>query len=269
MSMAKKPQSAKPRVGIYELTGCSGEQLIFLHSEELLLELVKLIDLKVWVMASSGPEIDDVDVALIEGSCSTEEDAERLKEIRRRAKKLVAMGDCACYGCIQAQSGNDGKYQERLKQVYGDAPIVTIRKPIEAQPVDSIVKVDHYLPGCPINARQTFALVTRLVRGFQPETSRFPVCMECRFKDNDCLLYNGKFCLGPITLAGCGAVCPSMNLPCVGCFGLNEDGNLASEIKKLEENGYKREDVIRRIRVFGGAKTAEALQAMLEEGAKK
>lgn len=110
--MVKKEQSAKPKVGIYELTGCSGEQLIFLHSEELLLDLVKLIDLKVWVMASSGPEIDDVDVALIEGSCSTEQDAERLKEIRSRAKKLVAMGDCACYGCIQAQSAADGQYLE-------------------------------------------------------------------------------------------------------------------------------------------------------------
>jgi coenzyme F420-reducing hydrogenase gamma subunit len=267
--MSKVKEVTKPKLGIYELTGCSGEQLIFLHSEELLLDLVKVFDLRVWVMATSGPEIDDVDVALIEGSVGTEQDAERLKEIRKRAKTLVAIGDCACYGCIQAQSANDGKYQERLKLVYGDPSKITIRKPMEAQPVDAIVKVDYCLPGCPINARQTFALVTRLARGFQPESPKFPVCLECRMKDNDCLLYNGKFCLGPITLAGCGAVCPSYNLPCVGCFGLNEDGNLTSEIKKLEENGFKREDVIRRIRTFGGTKTAKTIEKLLQEGTLK
>jgi sulfhydrogenase subunit delta len=262
-------ENSKPRLGIYELTGCSGEQLIFLHSEERLLDLVQLIDLKVWVMASSGPEIDDVDVALIEGSVSTQEDAERIKRIRERAKLLVAMGDCACYGCIQAQAANDGKYLERLKLVYGDPSKITVRKPIEALPVDAVVKVDYYLPGCPINARQTFALVTRLVKGFQPESPLNPVCMECRFKDNDCLLYSKKFCLGPITLTGCGAVCPSYNLPCVGCFGLNEDGNLDAEIKKLEDSGYKREDVVRRMRIFGGSKTAKALQKLVEEAPKK
>lgn len=267
--MPKTQVNPKPRLGIYELTGCSGEQLIFLHSEERLLDLVSLIDLKVWVMASSGPEIDDVDLALIEGSVGTQEDAERIKEIRERAKTLVAMGDCACYGCIQAQSAYDGKYQDRLKLVYGDPSKITVRKPIEALPVDAVVKVDYYLPGCPINARQTFAMVTRLLRGFQPESPLNPVCMECRFKDNDCLLYNKKFCLGPITLTGCGAVCPSYNLPCVGCFGLNEDGNLAAEIKKLEDSGYKKEDVIRRMRIFGGSKTAKAMQKLLEEGVKK
>jgi sulfhydrogenase subunit delta len=267
--MANQEGRAKPRLGIYELTGCSGEQLIFLHSEERLLDLVDMFDLRVWVMASSGPEIDDVDVALIEGSVSTEQDMERIKAIRKRAKKLVAMGDCACYGCIQAQAANDGKYQERLKQVYGDVSAIKIRKPIEALPVDAVVKVDHYLPGCPIDRRQVFALITRLARGFQPESPTFPVCMECRFKDNNCLLYDKKFCLGPITLTGCGAVCPSFNLPCVGCFGLNEDGNLPAETKKLEESGFKKEDVIRRIRIFGGSKTAKALQKSLEEGAPK
>nr|MDO8098827.1 hypothetical protein [Candidatus Njordarchaeota archaeon] len=267
--MVNGKEHVKPKLGIYELTGCSGEQLIFLHSEERLLDLVGLFDLKVWVMASSGPEIDDVDVALVEGSVSTEQDAERIKEIRRRAKKLVAMGDCACYGCIQAQAANDGKYQERLKQVYGDASVIKVRKPIEALPVDAVVPVDHHLPGCPIDKRQIFALVSRLARGYLPESPTLPVCMECRFNDNNCLLYSKKFCLGPITATGCGAVCPSFNLPCVGCFGLNEDGNLASEIKKLEQNGFNREDVIRRVRIFGGSKTATTLQKLLEEEASK
>jgi len=267
--MANDKEHVKPKLGIYELTGCSGEQLIFLHSEERLLDLVNLFDLRVWVMASSGPEIDDVDVALVEGSVSTEQDVERIKEIRKRAKKLVAMGDCACYGCIQAQSASDGKYQERLKQVYGDPSVMEIRKPVEALPVDAVVRVDHYLSGCPIDRRQIFSLVTRLARGFQPESPTLPVCMECRFKDNNCLLYDKKFCLGPITSTGCGAVCPSLNLSCVGCFGLNEDGNLPSQVKKLEENGFKKEDVVRRIRIFGGSKTAKALQKLLEEGVEK
>jgi sulfhydrogenase subunit delta len=267
--MSSDKEHVKPRLGIYELTGCSGEQLIFLHSEERLLDLVDLFDLRVWVMASSGPEIDDVDVALIEGSVSTEQDMERIREIRKRAKKLVAIGDCACYGCIQAQSAGDGKYQERLKQVYGDPSVIKIRKPIEALPVDAVVKVDHYLSGCPIDKGQVFALITRLAKGYQPESSIFPVCMECRFKDNDCLLYHGQFCLGPITQTGCGAVCPSLELPCVGCFGLNEDGNLPSEIKKLEQNGFKKEDVIRRMQIFGGSKTAKALKKLAEAGVTK
>lgn len=236
------------RIGIYGFTGCAGDQLTILHSEDELLYLFKEVVVKSFLMAKRDNEEVDLDIAFVEGSINTKEQLERLKEIRGRTEKMVAIGMCACYGGPQHQSMDN--WEERFKRVYGEKRI-EIESPTPPQPIDALVKVDHYLPGCPINKDQFFHLLTKLIRGIPPDLCKHPVCVECKLRENWCLLLNGIPCLGPITLAGCGAVCPSYNLPCVGCFGPVEEANLTSEYNLLKEKGIGEEEIKRRLGLFG------------------
>ncbi len=259
---------ALPKVGIYGFTGCAGDQLMILNCEDQLVDLLGAVDMRSFVMAKSDNTEGELDIAFIEGSISTEEQAKRIKEIRERSKLLIAIGTCACHGGPQAMMLEEGGYEERFKKVYGDAKI-TVSKPFEAQPVDALVKVDMYIPGCPIDKGEFLGAVTKLVAGRHVYQYKFPVCMECRWKENPCILYSGKFCGGPLTKAGCGAVCPSHNLPCVGCWGPTDDQNVSSEYALLKEKGYKPEDILRKVKKFGGANMAKLVKDFDKKGAKK
>ena len=248
-----------PKVGIYGFTGCAGDQLMILNCEDQLVDIFGAVDIRSFVMAKRDNQEGPLDVALIEGSISTEEQAKRIKEIRERSKVLIAIGTCACHGGPQAMKLGEGKYDEMYKKVYGDAKI-SISKAFEAQPVDAFVKVDMYLPGCPIDKSEFLGAVSKLVAGKHPYLYKFPVCTECRWKENPCLLFNGKFCAGPLTKAGCGAVCPTHNLPCVGCWGPTDDLNVSSEYELLKEKGYRPEDIIQKIKKFGGAAVAKLVK---------
>lgn len=248
----------KPRVGIYGFTGCAGDQLLIIHTEEEILNLFGSVDIRSFVMASSNPPEGELDVAFVEGSVSTEEEKEHLLEIRKRAKILVAIGNCAVSGGPQAMYTGDGKYASRLKKVYGDVQFLT--EPMEAKPLDAFVDVDYYLPGCPISAPQTFALISRLIHGATPEPYPHPVCHECKLNETPCLLLEKKFCLGPLVAGGCGAVCPEHGLPCVGCWGPNEDGNFAQHLKLLESFGMTKKDIKRRIHNYGGHKILKYIE---------
>ena len=230
--------SVKPKVGIYGFTGCAGDQLLILHTEDELLNLYNSIELRSFVMASSNPIEEELDIAFIEGSISTEEDKEQILEIRNRSKILVAIGNCAVNGGPQAMYAGDGKFEQRLKKVYGDAKFFS--DPIESRPVDAIVEVDYYLPGCPISAPQTFALISRLIHRTIPEPYPHPVCHICKLNENRCLLLDKIECFGPLTAGGCGSACPNHGLPCVGCWGPNEDGNFEYHLEFLESFGKSR-----------------------------
>jgi sulfhydrogenase subunit delta len=240
----------KPKVGIYGFTGCAGDQLLLIHTEEEILNLFGSVDIRSFVMASSNPVESDLDVAFVEGSISTEEEREHLLEIRKRAKILVAIGNCAVSGGPQAMYAGDGKFLTRLNKVYGDVQFLT--EPMEAKPIDAFVDVDYYLPGCPISAPQAFALISRLIHNATPEPYPHPVCHECKLNETHCLLLEKKFCLGPLTAGGCGAVCPEHGLPCVGCWGPNDDANFAQHLKLLESFGMTKSEIKRRIHNYGG-----------------
>ena len=248
----------KPTVGIYGFTGCAGDQLLIIHTEDEILNLFNAVDVRSFVMASSNPIEDEIDVALVEGSISTAEEKEHIQNIRERAKILVAIGNCAVSGGPQAMFAKDGGFAKRLKQVYGDVKFVT--DPVEAEPIDAYVTVDYYLPGCPISAPQTFALLGRLIHGAVPEPYPHPVCDECKRNENRCLLLDEKFCLGTLTLGGCGSACPNHGLPCVGCWGPNEDGNFEEHFKLLESFGISKEDIMRRVHNFGGYKILKHIE---------
>ncbi len=248
----------KPRIGIFGFTGCAGDQLLIIHTEDEILNLFNATDVKSFVMASSNPSDDELDVALVEGSICTEEEKEHILDIRKRSKSLVAIGNCAVLGGPQAMYVKNDSFEERLKAVYGDMKFIT--DPLESTPIDQHVTVDYYLPGCPISQPQAMSLLSRLIHGIDPEEFPHPVCHQCKLNENKCLLNGNKFCLGPLTRAGCGSACPNLGLPCVGCWGPNPDGNFESHFKLLEEFGYNRDDIVRMIRNYGGHRILEYIE---------
>jgi sulfhydrogenase subunit delta len=261
MTIAKNHKEVvKPKIGVYGFTGCAGDQLVIIHTEDEILNLFGSTDIQSFVMASSNPTEGELDVAFVEGSISTEEEKEHIQDIRKRAKILVAIGNCAVSGGPQAMYTGDGKYKERLQNVYGDVKFIT--DPLEAKPIDAYVEVDYYLPGCPIDQKQAFALISRLIHGAVPEPYPHPVCHECKLNENKCLLLDKKFCLGPLTKGGCDSVCPSHGLPCVGCWGPLPDGNFKSHFELLESFGISREEVERRIKNYGGHKILKHLEEL-------
>ena len=259
MTTQQKKAAPKPKIGVYGFTGCAGDHLLIIHTEDEILNLFGSVDMQSFVMASSNPIEGELDVAFVEGSVSTEEEREHIHDIRKRAKILVAMGNCAVGGGPQAMYTGDDKYEKRLQKVYGD-DVKFFIEPLEAKPLDAYVDVDYYLPGCPIDQKQAFALITRLIHGAVPEPNLHPVCHECKLNENHCLLLDEKFCLGPLTAGGCDSVCPSHGLPCVGCWGPIEDGNFKQHFKLLESFGMSKKEITRRIKNYGGHKILKYLE---------
>jgi sulfhydrogenase subunit delta len=260
-------QAIKPRIGLYGFTGCAGDLLTIIHSEDELFDFFGAAQISSFLMAQSNNLEGPLDIGLIEGSITTEEQAEDLTALRNQCPVLVAIGTCACYGGIQAMRVLDRDWADRYQAVYGQrarGPAVTLTRPFESRPVDAIVKVDYYLPGCPIDRNQFFHLYSKLIRGYPYTDFKFPVCVECKWHENECLLLKGELCLGPITAQGCGAICPSLNLPCIGCFGPADEANLTSEFNLLKEKGFSIDDVRRRLLTFGGPAMAKRFEELLK-----
>jgi sulfhydrogenase subunit delta len=239
---------AKPKVGIFGLTSCAGDQLVVVNLEDELLDIVGAIDLVSFTMAASNPSHDELDIAFVEGSVVTEDDEEFLKEIRSRAKLLVAMGTCAVWGGIPGAANDVGR-NTLYKTVYGTEE--NLFKVKVARPLRAVVKVDFSLPGCPVEKHMLVDAIVSLLHGDVPLSHSTPVCHDCRFKENLCLLKTkGQLCLGPVTAGGCQARCPSHGIACEGCHGPVEEANFASEVKLLEDKGFSRERVARVVRNF-------------------
>jgi sulfhydrogenase subunit delta len=252
--------SAKKNIGLYGFTGCNGDQLVVIHNEDRLLEFFGAGVIKSFSLAKSDNDESELDIAFIEGSISNEEQEHHVKSIRERSKILVALGNCACTGGIQSMT-LDEDWAVRFKKVYGPAKLAK-RHPIPSRPVNAVVAVDFYLPGCPVDADQLFYAVGQLALGHTPSMPDYPVCGECRWRENECLLLKNIPCIGPVTAAGCGAVCPSHNLPCLGCFGPVEESNVASEYKLLQEKGFDQEMIKRRIRIHAGTGHNESMKKL-------
>jgi sulfhydrogenase subunit delta len=259
-------EKEKLKIGIYELTGCAGDALLILDCEKELIDLFKAADIQSFLMAKSDNLDEELDVALVEGSVSTEKEKKELLDIRKRARVVVAIGICACFGGIQAAFCDQREWRKNLKAVYGDAKM-SHTKSIPSKPIDAFIEVDYYLPGCPIGKEQFLSTFNRILRGNPPELYRFPVCGECKWNENDCLLNKGIPCLGPITRAGCGSICINHNLPCVGCWGPVESANLASEFQLLREYGYGDDFIRTKMANFSGTSIVNFLDK--HKGAKK
>ena len=242
----------KPKIGIFSLTGCGGDQLMILNLEDELLDLLSHFDIKSFQEASSYEEKTELDIAFVEGSVSTKTDLKRLEEIRNQCKMLVAMGDCAIGGCVQAMRNQQMTMAEKMRKVYGvEEDYYDV---LEPKGLSAYVQVDLEIRGCPIEKTEIFHAITSLLHGDMPETIDYPVCVECKLNEYPCVILEKNLpCLGPITTAGCNARCPSLGLDCIGCRGpIKDESNAAEELNLLLEKGYDFDFIANRLRFFGG-----------------
>ncbi len=213
--------SHKLKIAIFDMTDCEGCELEFINLREKLAKIAEQTDIVNWRFASDNKNLGPFDLTFIEGSPITENDIEAVKQARARSRLIVSLGTCATFGGIQA-SLSDAEWKAGLKEVYGDGYKTKSKSP---KPLSYYIDVDIELPGCPINQNELESFLAALIVGKKPTEIRYPVCLECKARENHCLLIDGESCLGPITKGGCEAPCPSRGLRCWGCFGLLEGGN--------------------------------------------
>lgn len=239
---------AKPKVGFFSFTSCEGCQLTVLEMEEILLDLVSKIDVVNFREASSYKG-EDYEIAFVEGSITREEEVELIKKIRDQVKVLVAIGACATSGGLNYLKNFHPLNQVR-KTVYGDQSEWFDTLPV--RPVHELVKVDYFVYGCPMVKEEFLELVTSLLIGKTPNIPRYPVCVECKMKENACLYWKGRPCLGPMIRAGCGAICPTYGQPCEGCRGLSQEFFFESLSNVMMESGMSLEEISSKLRLYNG-----------------
>lgn len=238
----------KAKLAFFDFTGCEGCQLEVLNFETELVELLNHVDIVNFREAKTERE-DNYEIAFVEGSITRESEIPRLKKIRQQAKIVVALGACACLGGVNCLK-NFRPMEENLKIVYGDA--ARYYDTIPARPISSIVPVDYYVPGCPIDKKEFLKVTKALLLGKRPEIPNYPVCVECKLAGNICAFDKGETCLGPVTRAGCNAICISNGRHCWGCRGPVDDPNTNSEKEILQKHGLTVEDILNQFRIFNG-----------------
>ncbi len=242
------PGAKKPKLAVWKFASCDGCQLSLLDCEDELLEVAGAIDIAHFPEASRAVVKGPYDISLVEGSITTPHDAERIHAVRRASKVLVTIGACATAGGIQALR-NFKDVKEFVSLVYATpAYIETLGK---STPIADHVFVDFELRGCPINKLQLLELLGALLCGRKPNIPTYSVCIECKRNGVVCLMVaKGVPCLGPVTQAGCGALCPAYNRGCYGCFGPKETPNTASLATVWSTLGVSRPDLTRAFRGF-------------------
>jgi sulfhydrogenase subunit delta len=208
---------ARPRLGVFKFASCDGCQLSILNLEDELLALGQALDIAYFPEASSHFGAGPYDIALVEGSVTTPEDARRIVAVREEAKALITIGACATAGGIQ--SLRNWADVEAFKRIVYPSPEY-IHSLSTSTSISEHVRVDFELWGCPINKRQLLRVLVDLLGGIQPRLPTHSVCLECKRQGHVCVMVaRGIPCLGPVTRAGCGAICPGMGRDCYGCFG--------------------------------------------------
>ncbi len=243
---------ARPRLAVFKGASCDGCQLQVLSLEDELLALAERMEIAYFTEASSA--LDDgapFDLTLVEGSVSTPEQVALVHEIRARSRHLVTIGACATAGGIQALR-NFRDHREYLRVVYARPDYIDTLA--TSTPIAEHVRVDFELRGCPIDKRQLVEVVTAFLVGRRPAIRDEAVCMECKRKNNVCVMVaRGEPCLGPVTHAGCYALCPSYDRGCYGCFGPRESANTRSIATWMAREQLVSEDeLLRRFRHING-----------------
>jgi coenzyme F420-reducing hydrogenase gamma subunit len=238
----------KPKLAVWKFASCDGCQLSLLDCEDELLALTGEVDIAYFLEASRATVKGPYDVSLVEGSVTTEHDAQRIRLVRRQSKKLITIGACATAGGVQALK-NFADRDEFISVVYASPQFISTLE--TSTPISAHVAVDYELHGCPINKRQLLEVLTAFLHGRKPNIPSTSVCTECKRRGNVCItVAHGTPCLGPVTHAGCGALCPSYDRGCFGCFGPMETPNVASLTKRLQLLGMDERQVDRVFRTF-------------------
>ena len=246
----------KPKLAVWKFASCDGCQLSLLDCEDELLALAGEVEIAYFLEASSATVKGPYDLSLVEGSITTAHDAERIREVRRVSRKLVTIGACATAGGIQALR-NFADIGEFLSLVYASPEYVSTLD--TSTPISAHVTVDFELHGCPIDKRQLLEVISAFLHGRRPGIPSTSVCTECKRRGTVCVMVaHGTPCLGPVTHAGCGALCPAYNRGCYGCFGPMETPNTVSLTKQLRVLGMGERGVDRVFRTFNVGAFEEA-----------
>jgi sulfhydrogenase subunit delta len=250
--------SAKPKIAFFDFTSCEGCQLTVVDSLQdhpELLDAVEIVQFRE-AMTEKG---EDYQIAFVEGSCTRPGDEARLKKIREQADIVIALGSCAHLGGINAIR-NRAPLEDVREYVYGDKAdwFDTYR----ARAISEVVEVDAVLPGCPIDRDEFIMAVTHLLQGRMPQIPDQPLCIECKLKENVCVYTRGMVCLGPITLAGCDAVCPTYGDGCEGCRGMISNPNIDAMKQVMIEHGMTEEAIDAKLTLF----LTNQMMAMEEAG---
>ena len=243
-----KPTGRKPKLAVWKFSSCDGCQLSLLDCEDELLAVAGAIEIAYFLEATRAQVGGPYDLSLVEGSITTAHDADRIKEVRKRSRRLVTIGACATAGGIQALR-NFKDVKELTAVVYARPDYIDTLA--TSTPISAHVPVDFELRGCPINKRQLIEVICAFLIGRKPVTPAHSVCVECKLRGNVCVMVaHGAACLGPVTHAGCGAICPSYDRGCYGCYGPMETPNVAALSERLQRLGLPRHEIGRLYRTF-------------------
>jgi coenzyme F420-reducing hydrogenase gamma subunit len=240
----------KPKVAVYKFSSCDGCQLSILNLEDELLDLAGALDIAYFLEATSAVRPGPYDIALVEGSVSTPEEHERIRRIRQDADLLIALGTCATAGGVQALR-NFADKDEFAEVVYQHPEYLDALE--TSTPIADHVSVDLELWGCPVNKRQVLEVVAALLQNRQPRLPATAVCAECKRAGTVCVMVaHGVPCLGPVTQAGCGALCPSKGRGCYGCFGPLPDAQMKALVPVLQRHERYPGEAVHLLRTISG-----------------
>jgi coenzyme F420-reducing hydrogenase gamma subunit len=238
----------RPKIAVWKFASCDGCQLSLLDCEDELLAVADRVEIAYFLEATRATIDGPYDLSIVEGSITTQHDAERIKAIRAMSRHLITIGACATSGGVQALR-NYSDIDDYLGIVYATPEYISTLS--TSTPISAHVQVDFELRGCPIDKHQLLEVLTAFLGQRRPNIAGHSVCVECKLRGNVCVLVaGGTPCLGPITHAGCGALCPTYARGCYGCFGPAEDPNPSSLSAQLDRLGVDRVDLIRMLRTF-------------------
>lgn len=246
----KTSTQPKPKIAVWKFASCDGCQLSLLDCEDELLALAGSVEIAYFPEASRAFVKGPYDLSLVEGSITTPHDAERIHKVRRSSRVLITIGACATAGGIQALR-NFSDVKDYIPMVYASPEyIATLKK---STPINEHVYVDYELRGCPISKHQLLEVLNAYLNGRKPNIAPRSVCMECKAGGHICLMVaEGIPCLGPVTQAGCGAICPAYHRGCFGCFGPKETPNTASLSEWFNRLGLSNPAIVQKFRGFNG-----------------
>ena len=238
----------RPTLAVWKFASCDGCQLSLLDCEDELLPLAGEIELAYFLEARRATVEGPYDLSLVEGSITTPDDAERIREVRRMSRRLVTIGACATSGGIQALR-NFADVDEFVSAVYATPDYISTLD--TSTPISAHVQVDFELHGCPINKAQLLEVIGAFLHERKPQIPGHSVCIECKRRGTVCVMVaHGTPCMGPVTHAGCGALCPSYDRGCYGCYGPMESPDTDSLSEWWKRLGVSDEQLVRAFRGF-------------------
>lgn len=244
------PREPKPRLAVWKFASCDGCQLSLLDCEDELLALTEEIEIANFPEASRAIQEGPYDLSLVEGSITTPHDRERIQEVRKLSRFLVTIGACATAGGIQALR-NFQNVQDYAQAVYARPEYIQTLG--QSTPIADHIPVDFELRGCPIDKQQLLEVISAFLHSRAPNIAPHSTCTECKMRGTVCIMVaHGEPCMGPVTHAGCGALCPTYQRGCYACFGPKETPGVGSLAQRFQQMGVTQDRILLGLRGING-----------------